>query len=130
MVIEKLVLLMPAAATLVNGPLFAMTLASNFVDRYPRIKLTWWSLIVWVCPIAGALLIYEQSLIVSLSAIGVIYITFINTGRIQIASRRMIFWKSEYEGIHSSIYLAYGMILFGTILIVALISSIVLGRIN
>ena len=42
---------------------------------------------VWVCPIIGSLLIYEQSLIASLSAIGAIYVTFISTGLTQIKSR-------------------------------------------
>jgi len=79
-----------------------VTLAGNLADSYPKVNISWWSMMVWVCPIAGALLIYEQSLIASLTGIGAIYIPFINTGLVQIMSRKMIFWKSKYEGIHSS----------------------------
>ena len=129
LIIEKLVLLLPATATLVNGPLTAVTLASQFSDRYPRVHISWWSLMVWVFPIAGALCIYEQSLMVSLGGIGALYVTFINTGLVQIRSRKMIFWKSKFEGIHSSDYFAYAMVIFGAFLTTGLISSIVVGRI-
>jgi hypothetical protein len=41
----------------------------------------------------------------------------VNTGILQIRSRRIIFYKSEYEGMHSGKEVAYGVIAFGTFLI-------------
>jgi hypothetical protein len=51
-----------------------------------------------------------------MGVIAAYWLVFINTGIMQIRSRRMIWYKSEYEGLHSSEGVAYGITALGVIL--------------
>ena len=71
---------------------------------------------MWVIPATIAVFIQSFQSIASLGVIAAYWLVFINTGIVQIRSRRMIWYKSEYEGLHSSEGVAYGIIALGVIL--------------